>query len=190
MAVSIPDPSGALPETSPGGHTGTHDRPAVPASGRAAPETETPSSATSRRDALRSRSSERPDASAGPRSAAEWITLAISSLIVLGLIALTTYFYLTDPKGPAIVEVEAHLDEVYRSGSRYYLPLTVRNTGGETGEEVRVRVAVMDPSGRQEAAEVIVAFLAGGGSSRAVAAFGSDPRQGQVEAVVVSYLEP
>ena len=36
----------------------------------------------------------------------------------------------------------------------------------------------------------MIQFLAGGGSSKAVAAFGSDPRQGQVEAVVVSYLEP
>ena len=109
---------------------------------------------------------------------------------MLSLIGLTTYFYLTGSNAPAAVEVEPRLAETYQAGSRYYLPLTVRNTGGETGEEIRIRVSVTDPSGRQEAAEVMITFLAGGGSSRAVAAFGSDPRQGQVEAVVVSYLEP
>jgi uncharacterized protein (TIGR02588 family) len=126
----------------------------------------------------------------GPRSSAEWITLAISSLIVLGLFGVTTYFYLTGSELPAIVEVEARLAETYQAGSRFYLPVTVHNGGGATGEEVRVRVTLTDTTGRQEAAEIMVQFLAGGGSSRAVVAFGSDPRQGQVDAVVVSYLEP
>ena len=121
---------------------------------------------------------------------AEWVTLVISTLIVLGLIGLTTYFYVTAPGTPAAVEVEPRLAETYQAGSRFYLPLAIRNTGGETGEEVRIRVSLTDPSGRQEAAELMVDFLAGGGSSRGVAAFGSDPRQGQLEAVVVSYLEP
>ena len=136
------------------------------------------------------RPSERREAGPGPRSAAEWIALTISSLIVLGLIAVATYFYLTDSNAPAAIEVEPLLAETYQVGSRFYLPVKIRNIGGETGEEVRVRVSVTDRSGRQEAAEVMVTFLAGGGSSRAAAAFGSDPRQGQVEAVVVSYLEP
>ena len=126
----------------------------------------------------------------GPRSSAEWITLAISSLIVLGLFGVTTYFYLTGSELPAIVEVEPRLAETYQAGSRFYLPVTVRNTGGATGEEVRARVTLTDPTGRQEAAEVMVQFLAGGGSSRAVVAFGSDPRQGRIDAVVLSYLEP
>jgi uncharacterized protein (TIGR02588 family) len=126
----------------------------------------------------------------GPRSSAEWITLAISSLIVLGLFGVTTYFYLIGSDLPAIMEVEPRLAETYQAGSRFYLPVTVHNRGGATGEEVRVRMTLTDAAGRQEAAEVMVQFLAGGGSSRAVVAFGSDPRQGQVDAGVVSFLEP
>jgi uncharacterized protein (TIGR02588 family) len=167
MAISIHDPKGDAPEGRPDGQ------------------------ADARRDVLRQPSSERREAGrTSLRTTAEWVTLAVSSLIVLSLIGLTTYFYLTGSSAPAAVEVEPHLAETYQAGSRFYLPLTIRNTGGETGEEVRVRVSVTDRSGRQEAAEVMVTFLAGGGSSKAVAAFGSDPRQGQVEAVVVSYLEP
>ena len=174
MAVSIPDPKGD------------------PAEARTADPTGTPRDADTARRALRGeRSPERQEAGQSAlRTTAEWVTLAISSLIVLSLIGLTTYFYLTASNAPTAVEVEPRLSEMYQAGSRYYLPLTIRNTGGETGEEVRVRISVTDPAGRQEAAEVMVTFLAGGGSSKAVAAFGSDPRQGQVEAVVVSYLEP
>lgn len=124
------------------------------------------------------------------RSKAEWITLGISVLIVLSVVALTTYLYVTRTVSPAAMEVETHLNEVYRAGSRFYLPLTISNTGGTTGEDVRVRVAVTDPAGQQESAEVLIPFLAGGGSSRAVAAFASDPRYGQISAAVVSYLEP
>ncbi|HZO30041.1 MAG TPA: hypothetical protein VFH48_29065 [Chloroflexota bacterium] len=188
MAVSVPDPSDATPEPWRTGRTDAPGRPTDPSLGHTAHDAD--DQATSRLDALRNRPSERRDASAGPHAAAEWITLAISSLIVLSLIGLITYFYLTASTAPAAVEVEPRLEETYQAGSRYYLPFTVRNTGGETGEEVRVRISVTDPSGRVEAAEVMVAFLAGGGSSKAMAAFGSDPRQGQVEAVVVSYLEP
>jgi uncharacterized protein (TIGR02588 family) len=173
MAVSAPDPRGDTPDT------WTADRTEAPRDAK-----------TPGHDTRGTRASKRRDASSEPRSTAEWVTLAISSLILLGLFGLTTYFYLTGSTAPATVEVEPRLAETYQAGSRFYLPLTIRNTGGETGEEVRVRVSVTDRSGRQEAAEVMVTFLAGGGSSKAVAAFGSDPRQGQVEAVVVSYLEP
>ena len=126
----------------------------------------------------------------GEHSVAEWVTLVISLAIVFGLIALTTYFYLTASTDPVMVEVEPRTAEVYQAGDRFYLPVTVRNRGGETGEEVRVRVTLTGAAGRQETSELQVQFLAGGGTSRAVMAFASDPRQGQIEAGVISYLEP
>lgn len=123
-------------------------------------------------------------------SFAEWVTLAISSLLVLGLIAVTSYLYLTASSDPAAVTVQPNLTELYQSGNRFYLPVTIRNTGGETAEEVRVRITLTDPAGRTETSELQIQFLAGGGSSRAVAAFASDPRQGQLDAAVISFLEP
>jgi uncharacterized protein (TIGR02588 family) len=124
------------------------------------------------------------------RSAAEWITLAISSLIVGALVTLTSYFYLTDSSAPASIEVEPRLAETFQSGTRFSVPVAVRNHGGETGEDVKVRVTLTTPGGQQETAEWQVAFLSGGGTSHGVAVFGSDPRQGQLDAGVVSYLEP
>jgi uncharacterized protein (TIGR02588 family) len=124
------------------------------------------------------------------RSFAEWVTLAVSSLLVLGLVALTSYLYLTASTDPAAVTVEPSLGERYQSGNRFYLPVTVRNTGGATAEEVRIRITLTDATGRTETSDFQIQFLAGGGSNRAVASFGSDPRQGQLDAAVVSFLEP
>jgi uncharacterized protein (TIGR02588 family) len=124
------------------------------------------------------------------RTLAELTTLAISALIVLGLVGLTTYFHLTASGGPAVVEVEPRPGEAYRAGQRYYLPVTVRNVGGMTGEDVRIRAILTDPAGRQETATLTIAFLSGGSSTDAVIAFGQDPSAGRLEAGVESYLEP
>jgi uncharacterized protein (TIGR02588 family) len=121
---------------------------------------------------------------------AEWVTLAVSSLLVFGLVALTSYLYLTASTDPAAVTVQPSLSEVYQSGNRFYVPVTVRNTGGETAEEVRVRITLTDAAGHIETSDFQIQFLAGGGSNRAVASFGSDPRQGQLDAAVVSFLKP
>jgi uncharacterized protein (TIGR02588 family) len=103
---------------------------------------------------------------------------------------VTTYFYLTASDAPVAVQVEPRPAEVYQAGDRFYLPISVHNRGGQTGTDVRVRVSLNGTNGPQESAEVLVNFLAGGGTSKAVVSFVSDPRQGQIEAGVTSYLEP
>src|SRR5687768_7843925 len=117
MAVSVPDPRSTASDT---GRVGQADAPAHPTE-RAADQTrrnpDTPSSDRTGRDTENARSSEGQDSGSGPRSAAEWVTLAISSLIVLGLFGLVTYFYLTNSDAPAIVEVEPRLSETYQAGS-------------------------------------------------------------------------
>src|SRR5688500_16611154 len=100
MAVSIPDPSGTPPEPRSSGRTSAPSQSADHALDGTARESDDTSAETSRdgdKSRRRSRgtsSSGRRDTSTGPGSTAEWITLAISSLIVLSLIGLTSYFYL------------------------------------------------------------------------------------------------
>jgi uncharacterized protein (TIGR02588 family) len=190
MAAHGPGARPTTPELRPAGRTRAPDRPKERSKDRSAPDRDDRADDRSQGARQSKRSGGRRDTGTEPRSIAEWSTLAVSSLIVLGLIGLTSYFYLISSTAPATVEVEPRLSETYQAGGRFYLPVMVRNTGGETGEEVRVRVTVTDASGRQETAYLMVQFLAGGGSSRAVVAFGSDPRQGQIDAGVVSYLEP
>jgi uncharacterized protein (TIGR02588 family) len=190
MAAHGPGARPTTPEPRPAGRTRAPDRPKERSSDRPVPDRDDRTDDRSQSSRQAKRAGGHRDTGTGPRSVAEWSTLAVSSLIVLGLIGLTSYFYLISSTAPATVEVEPRLSETYQAGGRFYLPVTVRNSGGETGEEVRVRVNVTDPAGGQEVAEFQIQFLAGGGSSRAVVAFGSDPRQGQIDAGVVSYLEP
>ncbi|MGE3268287.1 MAG: hypothetical protein AB7P40_06035 [Chloroflexota bacterium] len=129
-------------------------------------------------------------ASGGGRSVAEWATLGLSSLIVAGLVGLTLYFFVTAPTDPAKVAVDLRLTELYEADGRFYVPVTIRNTGGQTAQDALVRVTLTDPAGHAETGELQVEFLAGGGSSRGVVSFGADPRQGQLAAGLVSFLEP
>jgi uncharacterized protein (TIGR02588 family) len=124
------------------------------------------------------------------RSAAEWVTLAVSTLLVAGLVGVTSYLFLTASGEPAAMTVQPRLDELYQAGGRFYAPVTVQNTGGKTAEEIRVLVSVTDGAGRTESSEFQIQFLAGGAKHQAVVSFGSDPRSGQLVAAVTSFLEP
>jgi uncharacterized protein (TIGR02588 family) len=126
----------------------------------------------------------------GRRPAAEWVTLGISTLLVLGLVAATSYLYLVAPTDPAAMTVEPRLAETYQAGGRFYLPVIVQNSGGQTAEEARVLVSLTDDTGRSESSEFQIQFLAGGARHRATVSFAGDPRSGQLSAAVTSFLEP
>ena len=154
------------------------DRPAPPSAASAG-----------RAPATGTRSGEHDEARGG-RSTAELVTFAISALIVLVIVGLTTYFHLTGGSDPAIIDVRADLERTYRGGERYYVPVRVANAGQTTAEDVRVTVSLIDDRGERESAGLELRFLPGGASSRGVVSFRSDPRQGQLSIEGVSYLEP
>ena len=130
------------------------------------------------------------DARQGGRSTAELVTFAISALIVLAVVGLTTYLHLTGGSGPAVIDVQPEMERVYRGGERFYVPVRIANTGQTTAEDVRVTVAVTDPQGRQESAGLELRFLPAGASGRGVVSFRSDPSLGRLSVEGVSYLEP
>ena len=124
------------------------------------------------------------------RSLAEWVTLAISVAIVLGLLGLVTYLYLDDGLTSAVIEVTPLIGETRESGARFYVPVEIENTGGKTVEQLLVTVSLTLPNGSTEDAQFTVDFLAGGASQGAVASFSEDPREHEVGVSAVSYVEP
>jgi uncharacterized protein (TIGR02588 family) len=124
------------------------------------------------------------------RSAAEWTSLAISSAILAALVGTLTYLHFSGGEEPAAVEVMPRLDQVRTAGQRFYLPVEVSNRGGLTAQDVRVQVVLGAGADRQETAELLIDFLAGGGSAKGTAVFERDPRGLPLEIVVLSYLEP
>lgn len=127
------------------------------------------------------------------RSLAEWVSLAISAAIVLGIAGLLTYFQLAGSDLPVMIEVQPQMDQIYQGPDAYYVPIEIKNTGDHTGEDVRVKVSLRDARGQAvETSEISVQFLAGGATSKAVVAFSLDPRQEghSVTTDAISYLEP
>jgi uncharacterized protein (TIGR02588 family) len=134
--------------------------------------------------------SARPDRAASPRTSAEWVTLGVSVAIVLAVVGALTWLYLTGASGAPVIEVEPLMADIRQERDAWYLPVVVRNSGGDTAEDVRVTLSLTTAEGDTEEAELTVAFLAGQSSARGVVAFRSDPSQGDLSVDVISYLQP
>ena len=124
------------------------------------------------------------------RSVAEWTTL-IAVLLILGAVVGSLVWYAVRPgEDKATFEVEVEQAAIEERGDHFYVPLRVRNTGDATAEEVVVRAAIMRGDEAIEETELTFGFVAGGEETEGVAVFAEDPREAEVEARVVSYLQP
>ncbi len=125
-----------------------------------------------------------------PRSAAEWVSLAAVLLIlgaVVGYLVLQTVRRSDDT---ARFEVEIRQGEITQHGNRFYVPLTIRNAGTATGEEVVIHAELKQDGETVEEAELTFGFVAGGEEMEGVAVFTEDPRSAELEAYVVGFLKP
>ena len=121
------------------------------------------------------------------RSAAEWTTLAISIILILGLLALVTYVTITGGNEPPIVEARSLLDEIRHEGDSYFLPVAVTNHGGRTAEEVLVQAQLIGGDGSQEETEFTLDFLVGGETREGTVVFATDPLTGELTIDVASF---
>jgi uncharacterized protein (TIGR02588 family) len=121
------------------------------------------------------------------RSAAEWTTLAISIILILGLLALVTYVSMTGSNEPPIVEARPLDQEIRHEGESYYLPVSVTNRGGRTAEEVVIQAELAGSDGSSEASEFTLDFLAGGETREGTAVFATDPLAGELTIDVASF---
>jgi uncharacterized protein (TIGR02588 family) len=121
------------------------------------------------------------------RSVAERTTLAISVILILGLLALVTYVSLTGGSEPPIVEAKPLETELRHEGESYYLLVAVTNRGGRTAEEVVVRAELTGSDGSVEESELTLDFLAGGETREGTVIFTTDPSTGELTVDVASF---
>jgi uncharacterized protein (TIGR02588 family) len=121
------------------------------------------------------------------RSAAEWITLAISIILILGLLALVTNVTVTGGSDPPIVEARPLPTATRHEGAAYYLPVAVTNRGGRTAQEVLVQAELRGGDGSSEMREFTIDFLAGGETTEGTAVFATDPSAGELTVDVASF---
>jgi uncharacterized protein (TIGR02588 family) len=121
------------------------------------------------------------------RSVAERTTLAISIILILGLLALVTYVSMTGGSEAPIVEAKPLESEIRHEGESYYLPVAVTNRGGRTAEEVVVRAKLTGSDGSVEESELTLDFLAGGETREGTVIFTTDPLSGELTIDVASF---
>ncbi|MDQ2655551.1 MAG: hypothetical protein M3Z20_21180 [Chloroflexota bacterium] len=120
-------------------------------------------------------------------SPAEWITLLISSLLIAAVVVAVGYFQFTRGDLPPTFQAELQSAETRTGSDQFYVPVTVTNIGDEPAQDVRVRVE-LHAGETTETAVFTLEILAPGASEEGVAVFAHDPSQGEVRAVVESFL--
>ena len=112
-------------------------------------------------------------------STAEWITLGISVLIVLGLAALVIYQQVVAGTQPPVIEVQPKLGEIREEGGTYYVPIDIANKGEVTAEDVEIQISLEIEGEEPETVAFTVKFLAGGETEEQTVVFQNDPAEGE-----------
>ena len=120
------------------------------------------------------------------RAAAEWVTFAIASAIVLAVIGLIAA-QIPGTDLPASPEAEA--GEPVRRGDQYVVPVEVVNGGDATAEKVQV-AATLEIGGDTFEADQSIDFLAGGEAAELEFVFDHDPRAGRLDVRVTGFSVP
>jgi uncharacterized protein (TIGR02588 family) len=123
--------------------------------------------------------------SGAPKSTAEWISLGVSVLILLGFVGAIVWLWINQPTGPPQFNVQRGV--VRNESGLFHLPVTVANTGGLAVGEVRVE-GKLNNEGREETTVTTIDFLPVRGQEEVVLIFGSEPSAAVVK--VVSYRQP
>lgn len=125
------------------------------------------------------------------RSAAEWTTLGVSLVVVLGLVALALveHFGFEEPPGVRVAVALAPAAAEARDGV-YYVPFRVTNQGSEAATDVGIHFEVRRGEAVVEESEAVVPFLPVGGSAEGELATGLDPATHDLVARVGTLLDP
>ena len=108
-----------------------------------------------------------------------------------GLIATVIGFLVFESAtiGDALPDIQLRLGTPEARSNYFAVPLEVTNKGDQTAEGVHIEV-VLRAGGKEERADLEIAFLPRRGAREAWVTFKTDPRNGTLEARVLGYEKP
>lgn len=121
------------------------------------------------------------------RTVAEWVTFAVSVVILLVLVGLIAV-EAGEPDRPALPRV-VETGPVERHGEAFVVPVKVRNEGGATAETVQV-VAELTIGEEVLEADQSVEFLARDETAEVAFVFAEDPAGGTLDVRVTGFTVP
>jgi uncharacterized protein (TIGR02588 family) len=122
------------------------------------------------------------------RRFAEWISLGISTVLLLCLAGYLLLQALA-PDSPYLLDEARPLTaEVQQKGDRYILPIEISNQGRRTLRELKVEVRATEPGGKSDTRELQIDYLGEQSAQKVFLYFEQDPRGSRVETRPVYYL--
>ena len=123
------------------------------------------------------------------RSPAEWLTLTISAMVLSLIVGLVLYDWQVSQNIPPAFQVELTETARFTEG-HYYVPFTLRNTGGRIARTVQVLADLHLPDGSEETGEQQFDFLSGNERKKGGFVFEHDPKDGELIVRVASFGLP
>lgn len=123
------------------------------------------------------------------RSLAEWVSFSASLLLLMLLVSLVLYKWVTKKNQPPIISVTID-SELRQSQGQFYVPFTVSNDGGEAVESVEVKAQIELNGEIEEIGSQQIDFLSDGETQSGAFILDRDPRQGKMIVRVTGYKLP
>ncbi len=118
----------------------------------------------------------------------EWIVFAVSLVLVAGTVGFLAWDAVRGEDSPAALSVELGRPEP-RDGT-WAVPVTVRNRGDITAENVNVEVTLELPGAEPERADFDAAFVPRQSKREGWVTFRSDPSRGRLSGRAAGYSAP
>lgn len=128
-----------------------------------------------------------PDDHPSNRKLAEWVSLIVSALLILGVATVLAYKAMQPNERVVNVDATVQMEKIQASGGRFVLPVVLANKGGRTVRELTVEVSFQPEDAEPQTAEATIDYLGENSEEVIYFYFEEDPRGLQVEARPASY---
>ncbi|EYF00426.1 hypothetical protein [Chondromyces apiculatus] len=122
------------------------------------------------------------------RKLAEWVTMGVSTAIVLAVAGFLVVQLVRERPPHVPVEITPLLDQVSQVQGQYILPVKVKNQGRKTLQAFKAQVTYQLPEGKQGQREITIDFLGEQAEQEVYLYFDAPPRDLQVQVKPESYI--
>ena len=123
----------------------------------------------------------------GGRKLAEWVTMGLSVVLVLGTVGYLVYLGLRGDPPLVPVQITVLADQSREKAGRYVVPVEVRNQGQRTLKNLKVRLSQRTAGGREEAGDLTIDYLGERATATVYVYLNKDPREQPLEVEPSNY---
>lgn len=124
------------------------------------------------------------------RTPAELVTLAISILLLAGLVGGIIWLDVSGGDAPARISTDLQFEDAYESGGDWYLPVTITNDGDRATDQLEVDIVRPIEGEQPETSTLTYTFVAGGEQVEGTAVFDEEPTRDTIEVDVMAITSP